>query len=239
MKYSQLTRLFIKENLQNEFITLNNSDDIHYLVKVLRKKKNDQLLIFNNINGEYLVEIKEISNKTIIFKTIEHIKFPIEKRDINLIFAPIKQHRMITMLEKATELGVTKLTPIITKHSVVDKINLNKWQIYLKEAAEQCGRLSIPTLYPVIKLEKFLEEFNSGEILFCNEQEKSSSFFEAAKTTDKINTLNILIGPEGGFSDQERNILNSNSLVRSVHLGNLILRAETAAIVALTLANNT
>ena len=234
MKYHQFTRLFIKDNLSNTSIALFNPADIHYLTKVMRKRIKDQILLFNAKDGEYLAEIVAIKPKEISFKIVDQTRLPELDPEINLIFAPIKHARIGFLLEKATELGVTKLIPIKTKHSVIDKINLDKWHIYVKDAAEQCRRLSLPEILPLSTLDKFLIDWSEdNKILLCNETEKSLAFTKIKKTLP----INIMIGPEGGFSTEELKNLTSKNFISSVHLGARILRAETAAIVAITLAS--
>lgn len=239
MKYHQFTRLFIPNFFSSQEVILSSIQDIHYLANVMRKKVKDQLLIFNDKNGEYLAEILEINHKKILFGLIKQIRIPEATKEINLIFAPIKQARINFLLEKATELGATKLTPIQTKHSVVDKINLTKWHIYIKEATEQCGRLALPVIEDLESLDKFLAKWDvNKKIILCNETEDSLHMAQHLKTLDNNDELiNIMIGPEGGFSSQELENLTSKSFVTSVHLGERILRAETAALAALALTS--
>jgi 16S rRNA (uracil1498-N3)-methyltransferase len=236
MKYHQLTRLFISSSLKDASVILTEALDIHYLVKVMRKKEGDHLLIFNSVDGEYLAEIIEITKKKVSFKPIEKIRKPKEEREINLIFAPIKQARMSFLLEKATELGVTHLTPVQTKHSVVDKINLTKWNIYIKEASEQCRRISLPNIMPLQTIDKFLNSWpKDNKIILCNEKEGSLALSDYLRELPKDMPVNIMIGPEGGFSAQELKTLSSKDFITSVHLGDNILRAETAALAALSM----
>lgn len=233
MKYKQLTRLFIEEKFAVNTAELSSVNDIHYLLKVMRKKIGDKILIFNGIDGEYLAEITSLDKNKILFSLLEKTQNQTDEKEINLIFAPIKHPRILFLLEKATELGVTKFIPIITKHSVVDKINLDKWKIYIKEASEQCRRITVPNISPVQTLNKFLSTWNSNnQIILCNEIEKTLSFYKAAKD---LQISNIMIGPEGGFSQEELLSLSQIDFITSAHLGNRILRAETAAITALAI----
>ncbi len=237
MKYHQMTRLFVPYSLQSEMIILSTLADVHYLIKVMRKKIGDQLLIFNQQDGEYVVEIAEITNKSLVFKRLKQTKIYQKTREVNLIFAPIKQARMSFLLEKATELGVNKLISVQTKHSVVDKINLTKWQIYLKEAAEQCGRLDLPEIEELQSFNKFIEQWPIDQtIILCNETEQALPLVRYLQASSSNEVVNLMIGPEGGFSSEELLILEKKSFVHSVHLGPRILRAETAAIAALALA---
>ena len=237
MKYQQLTRLFIPSFLENDNVILSSIPDIHYLVNVMRKKVKDQILIFNPTNGEYLAEISAITNKQITFKLIEHVRQATKEQDINLIFAPIKQSRISFLLEKATELGATQLSPIQTHHSVVDKINSTKWQVYVKEAAEQSGRLSIPTIHPLESLDKFLSNWpEDQQIILCNEKE-NNLHMATFLIKNKPQNINIMIGPEGGLSAKELDLLISKKFITSVHLGTRILRAETASLAALALVD--
>ncbi len=236
MKYQQLTRLFVTSSLENKIITLLSAAEIHYLANVMRKKLKEQLLLFNSQDGEYLAEIIEINNKKIILNLLEKIREPKKEKEVNLIFAPIKQTKILFLLEKATELGVTILTPVKTKHSVVDKINLTKWQIYTKEASEQCGRLSLPEIKPLEKLDKFLNRWDhSKKIILCNEKEKNLHIAQYIRTTEGV--INVMVGPEGGFSKEELQLLEGKDFIISVHLGERILRAETASIAALAYNN--
>lgn len=233
MKYHQLTRLFIQENLKDNIIILSNLTDIHYLVKVMRKRISDQVLLFNGRDGEYLCKISKISNKEISFIAIEQLRKPGFENQISLIFAPIKHSRMQFLLEKATELGISEFIPIITKHSVIDKINLDKWNIYIKDAIEQSRRLSFPKINKLINLKDFLSSWPKDKIIYlCNETETSKSFSSINKTYP----MHIMVGPEGGFSEEELEIFKSYNFIISVHLGKNILRAETAAISAIALS---
>ncbi len=236
MKYQQLTRLFVQGSLENQTYALSNLTDIHYLTKVMRKKVNDHVLVFNEEFGEYLAKIIELANKKIIFSLEEQTRKTERQLKLNLIFAPIKHPRINFLLEKATELGVNELIPVVTKHTIIDKINYDKWSIYTKEAAEQCCRLSLPKISPIQKFDDFIETWSKNrEILFCNEREESLHISTYLKTKASLGEVNIMIGPEGGFSAQEIEMLKSKKFTTSIHLGERILRAETAALAALSI----
>lgn len=232
-----MTRLFVPEDLKREIVEITNSTDLNYLANVMRKKISDVIYIFNPQDGEYSAEITNIAKKKITLNIKNKIKDPIkEKNIINLIFAPIKHPRMSFLIEKATELGVTNFIPMQTQHSVVDKLNLEKIHIHIKEAAEQCERTSLPSIFPLITLNQLLITWpKEKNIILCNEKEKELSllsYLEQTKTPQQ--SISIMIGPEGGFSSQELSSLQELTYITSIHLGPRILRAETASLYSLS-----
>ncbi|MGB4191874.1 MAG: 16S rRNA (uracil(1498)-N(3))-methyltransferase [Rickettsiales bacterium] len=236
-----MTRLFVPEDLKREIVEITNIADLNYLANVMRKKISDVIHVFNSQDGEYLAEITNITKKKIILNIKNKTKDPIkEKNIINLIFAPIKHPRMTFLIEKATELGVTNFIPIQTKHSVVDKLNLEKINIHIKEAAEQCERISLPSISPLITLNQLLITWpKEKNIILCNEKEKELSllsYLQQIKSPQE--SISIMIGPEGGFSLQELNSLKEKPYIASVHLGSRVLRAETASLYSLSVTQS-
>lgn len=223
----KLIRLYLNEELVEDKEYALNKDQSHYLNNVMRKKVGDKIILFNKTEWESVIIIQ---GKINIVRLEKKLRDQTISPKINLIFAPIKLHRMNFLIEKATELNVTEFTPVITDHSVVDKINIERLRRIAIEASEQCERNTIPVFNDIITLTKLLGDFQ-GELIFCNETEKSNQIINTG-SADK----NLLIGPEGGFSTKEIALLNELPFVRSVKISENILRAETAAIAAVLLS---
>jgi 16S rRNA (uracil1498-N3)-methyltransferase len=223
--YLANTTLFINQ-------TINISgDNHHYLFGVMRSKIGDLCLIFNGIAGEFSAKITLINKKytelLIINKTKEQINCP----ELCVIFAPLKAHRLTFLIEKATELGVTKFIPITTQHSYVREININKLALVAIAAAQQCHRMDVPIFMPMQKLEDFLATWQKQNITLCYEKEQARHIMQARHSNA------LMIGPEGGFSQEECLIMSNYEFIESVHLGMRILRAETAALMSLSYFN--
>lgn len=249
------TRLFIAAKpLDTSLAVKIEGGDFEYLAKVMRKKAGDELFVFNGADGEWKAEIAVVEkrNLTIIIKerTVEQMA----TSPITLAFAPVKNVRIDFVAAKATEMGVGKFAPIITHHSVVDKINEERFAANIKEACEQCERNDMPQILPIKKLEKFLQEVGKWEsrnnieeqgaekiLILCDESGEATKasellpkIFANRKPTQEII---VLIGPEGGFSKEEFAMMRKIKNLHSISLGTRILRADTAIIAALALVN--
>lgn len=231
-------RLFVQSPSikANQTIEINDND-FNYLVKVMRKKIGDELLIFNGRDGEWLAKIINISKKYCQIQTIRLNKTQYFPPQITLAFAPVKNVRIDFIAAKATELGICKFQPIITQHSVVDKINLERFFANIKEAAEQCERLDLPEILEPIKLESFLKKLDENKILIlCDESGSGRKASEVLpQITDNKNEIIIFTGPEGGFSKAEFERFDKLKNIHKITLGPRILRADTAIISATTL----
>ena len=158
-------------------------------------------------------------------------------QDIHYAFAPLKQGRLDYMVQKAVEMGASELRPVITAHTAVARVNIERMQANAIEAAEQCGVLSIPRIEAPVKLEALLKTCETGRtVVFCDERARASSPVEALEKL-KGRKLTALVGPEGGFSESERDMLLSRSFVCPISLGPRIMRADTAAVAVLALLN--
>lgn len=220
----------------------------HYLISVLRLKDGAEIRVFNENDGEFLARIVSVSRKKITLHLAEQTQPPaIEpeteiNQSVTLAFAPIRRQRMETMIEKATECGVTTLAPVLTTYTQSPHVNLERLRLIATEAAEQSERMSVPHLLKPQKLHDFCAGLGTQEMIFCDEAQAGQanahmlSFLQhwiAHQKRDRPEI--ILIGPEGGFSDPETRFLLDQTGIHGVSLGSHILRSDTAAILALGL----
>jgi len=205
----------------------------HYLKNVMRVSDGNALRLFNGRDGEFVAAIKS-SNKKTIDVHIQSLLRPqiLRNHKTALIFAPLKKERNDFLIEKAVELDVTDLYPITTQNTDVRKINHDRLLAQMIEAAEQCERMDIPVLHPIQTMAQCLNAWNAQTPLFAGIERHAAPILNAQKIDgDRA----LLIGPAGGFTDDEKNSLLTKKFVRPISLGDNILRAETAAIVGLSL----
>ena len=225
-------RLFYSESLSNNLSGKLNKDQSRYLTSVMRLKTNQEFSLFNK-SGEWNTKILSINKGIVEFEVQNQLRQPIQEREIWLVFAPIKSNYFNFMLQKATEIGVTKLFPITTERTIVRKINEDRLNKILIEATEQSNRLTVPSIEKIQKLEKFLNENKNINLVFgdLNTENKKIELKDPSKP------IAVLIGPEGDFSEAERvKILEFNG-VQSIKLNDNILRSETAVISSLSIIN--
>lgn len=230
-----MPRLYIQHSIHLDQIIDLNADQAHYLMNVMRLQNGDVVHIFNGVDGEWESQLERVSKSKglLIPKTQLREQHSLPQR--LLVFAPIKHDRLHFMLEKATELGVTHLQPIITDHCQIHKINLDKLQKTTIEAAEQSERLSIPEISPLIPLKNFIAHFPKDFVMgACLERMLDSVTPQSFCEQHRGKSLGFIVGPEGGFSDTEKKLLQTHT--QPLSLGDLILRAETAALKVLSIA---
>lgn len=221
-----MTRLYLPIELSINSTLILNTQQQHYLAKVLRFKNGDTFTAFNSTYGEWQVSY----NKEGCI-CLAQTKQPFQSLPLGLAFAPIKHDALSFLIEKATELGVTYLQPIITDHTNSKRINLERVEKQVIEAAQQCERLDIPVIQPIISLQKFLTNL-PNKINWYTALER----LENTSSLKIINPCGFIIGPEGGWSALEKDLLLQKTT--PISLGNNILRAETAAIASLSLTIN-
>lgn len=227
--FKKLPRLYVDRDLQPGQTLTFPEAQAHYLRNVLRKEQGEGLRLFNGRDGEYKAVLDSVDKKSVTARCETLIR---PQQDaifsIHLLFAPIKKARLDFLIEKAVELGATHLHPVITQNTEVRALNEDRLRLQIMEAAEQCERMDMPMLSHVQKLED-LPQFWSGEpILACIER------YEAPPLKAETGHA-VLIGPEGGFTENETGFLNSLDFIRPVSLGPRILRSETAVCAALSL----
>ena len=240
MRVHSNIRLFISSSLAIGNKIQLDKQQSHYISNVMRRKLSDIVSLFNGQDGEFLAEIVDISKNNTQLLVKEKSKDQQNSPNLTLLYAPVKNAKNEFIVQKATEIGVKAIQPIITKFTIKDKTNSDKLKIVAIEAAEQCERLDIPTIHEITELEKALKNLSDYKIILCDETGKGESAHDvltALKAT-KTDKFAVVIGPEGGFSDLEISIMHSMKNVHAIGLGPRILRAETAIITALALVQN-
>ena len=230
-------RLYIDDNIETEQIITLNEKQSHYLVKVMRLNISDLVLLFNGRDGEWISEIKYFEKKSVVLKLVKCIRIQEEPTNLWLAFAPIKRGRIDLIAEKATELGVSRLIPVITAHTQNTKVNTARLRANTNEAAEQCNRLTVPEIMEPISLKNFLSSWPSGRILLVADETGGGApiLDIIGRSGRKENTAyTLLVGPEGGFSREELDELSKLPFVTKIDLGPRVLRAETAVVAAIS-----
>ena len=226
---SSLPRLYVAQRLsENASLTL-EGPPANYLGTVLRLGPGAQVKLFDDETGEWLAEIAEAGRKRVSLAVTRHLRPREAVPDLWLLFAPIKKGRIDWLVEKATELGAARLVPVLTRRTIVDRLNLDRLRAHSVEAAEQCERTALPELAEPRKLEAILGDWPPGRTLYFADEAGGTPLAAAAAPGPAA----ILVGPEGGFTDEERDAIRALPDARPVALGPRILRADTAAVAAL------
>ena len=227
-------RLFFSESLLLNLSSKLNKSQSHYLTKVMRIKVGESFSLFNQ-NGEWESKINSISKGIVEFNITKKLGEKENPKEIWLAFSPIKSNYFNFMIQKATELGVTKFIPVITDRTIIRKINSNRLEKIIIESSEQSNRLKIPILEKVIPLENFIKNNQKLNIIFgdLNTDNKNINI----KKLNDNNPVCILIGPEGDFTEEERQKILELKNVQCLKINNNILRSETAAISMISIVN--
>ncbi len=239
---SEAIRLFVAAPLAAGGLIVLDAQQSHYLRNVMRRKIGDMIGLFNGRDGEWRAAIVELGKKAVSCTVAEQTQAQWEPPDLWLLFAPLKRGKVDYLAARATELGVRALQPVFTAHTNATRINLERLQANAIEAAEQCRLVSVPEISAPAKLESLLEGWPADRrVLFCDESGQSPPITEAlrpfAQATAAASAPRrwaILIGPEGGFSTAEQERLRGLDFTVPVSLGPRIMRAETAAVAALS-----
>ncbi|PKP90791.1 MAG: 16S rRNA (uracil(1498)-N(3))-methyltransferase [Alphaproteobacteria bacterium HGW-Alphaproteobacteria-16] len=226
-------RLFVEAVLNAGEMRRIDGAQGHYLATVMRMKPGDPVKLFDDVTGEWLAVATEVRKRDVTLEVRELLRAREAVPDLWLCAAPIKKGRVDWVAEKACELGVAKLVPVLTRRAVVDKLNLDRLRAHMIEAAEQCGRTALPELVEPVKLAALLRDWPAGRALFFADETGGVPALEAMKAHP--GSAAILIGPEGGFDADEREAIRAVPGAVGISLGPRILRAETAAAAAVSL----
>jgi 16S rRNA (uracil1498-N3)-methyltransferase len=221
-----LPRLFVAPPLAAGVLVALDGAQANYLGNVLRLGEGDDVLLFDGVSGEWLAKVIEAGRKRMSLGVGQPTRAQEKVPDLTLAFAPIKKGRVDWLVEKAVELGVARLQPVVTRRTIVDKLNLDRMRSHIVEAAEQCGRTSLATIAPPLKLDAFLRELDGQRSLYFADETggaPASAAFTPGPAT-------LLTGPEGGFTSDEAAVIRAAPGAVAISLGPRILRAETAAL---------
>ncbi len=224
-------RLFVDNALSAGASVAATEAQAHYLLHVMRRAPSDPVALFNGRDGEWRARVQTPSKRHVVFELEEKLRDQTTTPDLWLAFAPVKRIDMI--VEKATELGVSALLPVMTRHTDVSRINFDRMRSITIEAAEQCERLSVPVIQPAQNFDAFLAGWPAARRLYYLDETGGGLPIAPALRNEAPDACAFLVGPEGGFAQVEHEALAQHSSAVGVGLGPRILRAETAAFAAL------
>ena len=229
-------RLYFSDKIESGLVAHLNKNQSHYIKNVMRLKPGENLSIFNSY-GEWNSKIESYQKGKAHIKVLDKVRDRDNEKKIWLAFAPLKQNPLNFMIQKATELGIQKFIPLVCERSIVKNINAERIKKIIIESSEQSNRLSIPEIKKIEPLKNFLKIFSkNGCIIFCDINSNKKNLKEILRK--KIEgPICILVGPEGDFSENERQLIISLNQAYPLSLASNILRAETAAIAAITIVN--
>jgi 16S rRNA (uracil1498-N3)-methyltransferase len=228
-------RLFVNGTLAPGATVSVTAEQSHFLANVMRLKSGGRLAVFNGLDGEWEASVEALGRRDARLVAASRLRDQAMGPDLDLIVALVKRTRLETIVEKATELGARRLRPVITERTNADHTNVARLRSIAVEAAEQCGRLDVPEILEPAKLRTVLESWDcSRRLMFCDEAGDAAPAAQVLASAERAPSA-ILVGPEGGFSPSERARIRDVSEAVPVSLGPRILRADTAAIAAVTL----
>jgi 16S rRNA (uracil1498-N3)-methyltransferase len=233
-------RLYVSQDLAEGAEVKLDPQQANYLVNVLRLGAGAPVLLFNGRDGEFSASLSTNSRKAALLAVGAQTRAQEAPPDVDYLFAPLKHARLDYMAQKAIEMGAGSLRPVITQHTQVSRVNLERLRANTIEACEQCGVIWIPEVAPVEPLAEALKRWPPERLLvFCDEEAEQASPLDALSMARADGGVGLLIGPEGGFDDDERAAILSAPRVLRLSLGPRILRADTAAVAALALIQAT
>ncbi|MFA5968726.1 MAG: 16S rRNA (uracil(1498)-N(3))-methyltransferase [Sphingomonas sp.] len=225
-------RLYVPQRLGPGAVTITGAQ-AHYLISVMRLKLGEPVKLFDGATGEWLGVAASIGKRDLVLEVSGPLREAEIVPDLWLCAAPLKKGRIDWLVEKACELGAARVVPVLTRRSVVDRLNHDRLEAHMIEAAEQCGRTAVPQLAEMVKLATLLRDWPQERTLFFADESGGAPAFEAIRKHQ--GAAAILIGPEGGFDDEERAAIRAMPRTCAISLGPRILRADTAAAAAIAI----
>ncbi len=226
-------RILVDDDLTENTVIQLSKAHAHYFKTVLRKQDGDYIRLFNGCDGEWLCSLENLTKKSGEVVLVKQTRLQDESANKTLLFfAPIKKSRLDILIEKAVELGVTDLYPILTQRTENKKINIPRIESQIREAAEQCERLTVPKLHAMVNIQNLPQDQTIHACIERSAERKESPFITDINGKD----LAFLVGPEGGFTDGEISALHARTNIKPISLGERVYRAETASIICLTQA---
>jgi 16S rRNA (uracil1498-N3)-methyltransferase len=226
-------RLFVNNALKATVKITATIDQAHYLLKVMRVKNGDHVTLFNGCDGEWTSVIGDVSKKNCTFQVGKQLKEQLAEPDLWLAFAPLKKSNTDFIIEKASELGVSRLIPVFTEHTNTTRVKSERLRLIAIEAAEQCDRLSVAQVIEPVTFAELVDQWPEQRGLLVPDETGGGETLKSALNSKQKSLHGFLIGPEGGFAQSELDALGNLPFVTLVGLGPRILRAETAALAAL------
>jgi len=234
---SSTIRLYFSDKIQSNLSSHLTKEQTHYLRDVMRLKTGDKLSIFNT-QGEWNAIIESYDKNETKIKIMEKVRDKNNEKNIWLAFSPIKQNPLNFVIQKGTELGVQKFIPILSERTVVREINIERVKKIIIESSEQSNRISVPEINKPVSLKNFLSQFpKKASLIFCDINSTENSLKNILKNNNNEEPVCVLIGPEGDFSENERKMIIDLNQTHSISLAKNILKAETAALSAITIVN--
>lgn len=235
----RMQRLFVEHDLAKDHPVPADDEQYNYLANVLRMEEGADLLVFNGRDGEWRASVAFPSRKKIALIPIEATRPQPAPSDLHYLFAPLKAGRLDYLIQKAVEMGAGVIQPVMTQHVQGKITSVERLKANAIEAAEQCGILAIPAVREAVRLVDLLENWpKDRRIIYCDEGADTNNPMAALKAIGETRHA-LLIGPEGGFSEEEQRLLRSLDFVTAIPLGPRILRADTAAVAAFALIQAT
>ena len=226
-------RLFVNEVLRDTYKITATSDQAHYLLKVMRAKKGDNVILFNGHDGEWRSVIDDVSKKRCAFRVKKQLRKQENEPDLWLAFCPLKKLNTNFVVEKASELGASRIIPVFTENTNSTRVKFERLRVIAMEAAEQCDRLSVAKVTEPVTFAELINIWPEQRGLLVPDETGGGESLKSVLDADRKSHHGFLIGPEGGFAQSELDALKNLPFVKLVGLGPRILRTETAAIAAL------